>query len=67
MDYIDDPAILGEEIKNLELVISTVDANDASSNDLHWVKIAKQNSRKRLKDVTKAEVIACRTTKPILL
>ena len=39
MDYIDDIAILNEDLKSLELEISTVDAPNANSGDLHYVNI----------------------------
>ena len=39
MDYVDDTAILNEDLISLELEISTVDANNASSGDNHYVNI----------------------------
>ena len=39
MDYIDDTVILNEDLISLELEISTVDANNASSGDNHYVNI----------------------------
>ena len=39
MDYIDSVAILNEELIALELEISTIDAHNASSGDLHYVNI----------------------------
>jgi len=39
MDYIDNVAILNEDLISLELEISTVDAHNASSGDLHYVNI----------------------------
>jgi len=39
VDYIDDPAILSEKIRLLELEISTVDANDGDSSSLHYVNV----------------------------
>jgi hypothetical protein len=39
MNYIDDAAILDEQITSLELELTTVDANDAASNDFHYVNI----------------------------
>jgi alkaline phosphatase D len=39
MDYIDDTAVLNEDLISLELEISTVDANNASSGDNHYVNI----------------------------
>ena len=39
MDYVDDTAILNEDLISLELEISTVDANNASSGDKHYVNI----------------------------
>lgn len=38
-DYIDDTAILNENLISLELEISTVGANNANSGDLHYVNI----------------------------
>ena len=39
MDHIDDIAILNEDLISLVLEISTVDANNASSGDNHYVNI----------------------------
>ncbi len=39
MDYVDDTAILNEELISLELEISTVDANNANSGDNHYMNI----------------------------
>ena len=39
MEYIDNAAILNEDLISLELEISTVDAHNASSGDLHYVNI----------------------------
>ena len=39
MDYVDDITILNEDLKSLELEISTGDANNANSGDLHYVNI----------------------------
>ncbi|WP_148685350.1 alkaline phosphatase D family protein [Candidatus Nitrosocosmicus hydrocola] len=39
MDYVDDIAILNEDLISLELEISTVDAHNADSSDLHYVNI----------------------------
>ncbi len=39
MEYIDNAAILNENLISLELEISTVDAHNASSGDLHYVNI----------------------------
>lgn len=39
MEYIDSAAILEEDLISLELEISTVDAHNASSGDLHYVNI----------------------------
>src|SRR6476469_8190399 len=39
MDYVDDITIMNEDLISLELEISTIDAHNASSGDLHYVKI----------------------------
>ena len=39
MDYIDNVAILDEDLISLELEISTVNAHNAGSGDLHYVNI----------------------------
>jgi alkaline phosphatase D len=39
MPYIDDPAILSEELVSLELEVSTVDAGDAASSDPFYVNV----------------------------
>src|SRR5215213_1187333 len=39
MDYISDTAMLDEQITSLELELSTVEANDADSDDLHYVNV----------------------------
>jgi alkaline phosphatase D len=39
MQYIDNPAILSQKLESFELEVSTVDANDGESIDLHFVNI----------------------------
>jgi alkaline phosphatase D len=39
MQYINDPAILNQKLDSLELEVSTIDANDGESFDLHFVNI----------------------------
>ena len=43
MEYIDNPEILKEDLRSLELEISTVDAHYAGSGDLHYVNIVFSN------------------------